>query len=84
MNRGKFQIAARRVINRPTLRQMSAAVPELKATLLLLVRHGETPTTGLVLPGRAAACFTDGVFDVGSAEQAEDAVTSRGLDGHWR
>lgn len=26
------------------------------STLLLLVRHGETPTTGTVLPGRAPAC----------------------------
>ena len=34
-----------------------AAVPDTAATpvstLLLLVRHGETPTTGMVLPGRA-------------------------------
>jgi probable phosphoglycerate mutase len=27
--------------------------PERQGTLLLLVRHGETPTTGTVLPGRA-------------------------------
>lgn len=27
--------------------------PPQQGTLLLLVRHGETPTTGLVLPGRA-------------------------------
>jgi len=27
--------------------------PGLRGTLLLLVRHGETPTTGTVLPGRA-------------------------------
>jgi probable phosphomutase (TIGR03848 family) len=27
--------------------------PERQGTLLLLVRHGETPTTGMVLPGRA-------------------------------
>jgi len=38
---------------------MTAATPGLSAeppqqgTLLLLVRHGETPTTGVVLPGRA-------------------------------
>src|SRR6478609_10454512 len=38
---------------------MTAATPGLSAeppqqgTLLLLVRHGETPTTGMVLPGRA-------------------------------
>lgn len=30
-----------------------AASPESQGTLLLLVRHGETPTTGTVLPGRA-------------------------------
>ena len=28
--------------------------PTPSSTLLLLVRHGETPTTGMVLPGRAA------------------------------
>ncbi|MET1021401.1 MAG: histidine phosphatase family protein [Arthrobacter sp.] len=27
--------------------------PERPSTLVLLVRHGETPTTGMVLPGRA-------------------------------
>ncbi|MFF1383507.1 MSMEG_4193 family putative phosphomutase [Arthrobacter sp. NPDC058288] len=36
---------------------MTAAAPSMKATprstLLFLVRHGETPTTGTVLPGRA-------------------------------
>lgn len=31
----------------------SVAAPEPPGTLLLLVRHGETPTTGMVLPGRA-------------------------------
>ncbi|CAH0144096.1 Phosphoserine phosphatase 1 [Arthrobacter sp. Bi26] len=30
-----------------------ATPPERQGTLLLLVRHGETPTTGRVLPGRA-------------------------------
>ncbi|MGO4187514.1 MSMEG_4193 family putative phosphomutase [Pseudarthrobacter sp. TAF60_1] len=30
-----------------------AAATEPQSTLLLLVRHGETPTTGMVLPGRA-------------------------------
>lgn len=30
-----------------------APSPERQGTLLLLVRHGETPTTGTVLPGRA-------------------------------
>jgi probable phosphomutase (TIGR03848 family) len=33
---------------------MTAATPsQPQSTLLLLVRHGETPTTGMVLPGRA-------------------------------
>ncbi|PTT64535.1 MSMEG_4193 family putative phosphomutase [Arthrobacter sp. HMWF013] len=33
---------------------MTAATPtQPQGTLLLLVRHGETPTTGMVLPGRA-------------------------------
>ncbi len=30
-----------------------SAEPPRQGTLLLLVRHGETPTTGMVLPGRA-------------------------------
>ncbi|MGO4119618.1 MSMEG_4193 family putative phosphomutase [Arthrobacter sp. YAF16] len=30
-----------------------SAQPPPQGTLLLLVRHGETPTTGMVLPGRA-------------------------------
>lgn len=37
-----------------TLRVMTA-----ESTLLLLVRHGETPTTGLVLPGRAPGLECD-------------------------
>lgn len=36
----------------PTRRREKAA-PEPKPTLLLLVRHGQTPTTGTTLPGRA-------------------------------
>lgn len=39
------------------LMMMTAAMPSVastpRSTLLLLVRHGETPTTGTVLPGRA-------------------------------
>ena len=31
----------------------AAAMPALKPTVVLLVRHGTTPTTGVVLPGRA-------------------------------
>jgi probable phosphomutase (TIGR03848 family) len=31
----------------------SVPAPEPQGTLLLLVRHGATPTTGMVLPGRA-------------------------------
>jgi probable phosphomutase (TIGR03848 family) len=33
--------------------EQSAPAPAPQSTLLLLVRHGETPTTGTVLPGRA-------------------------------
>ncbi|WP_090955590.1 MSMEG_4193 family putative phosphomutase [Arthrobacter sp. ov118] len=32
----------------------ASAPPTPPSTLLLLVRHGQTPTTGMVLPGRAA------------------------------
>jgi probable phosphomutase (TIGR03848 family) len=37
-----------------TSKQRSAEAAAPKPTLLLLVRHGRTPTTGSVLPGRAA------------------------------
>src|SRR5699024_958794 len=30
------------------------AEKEIQSTLMLLVRHGQTPTTGKILPGRAA------------------------------
>jgi probable phosphomutase (TIGR03848 family) len=36
-----------------TLGSSSESPPGPRGTLLLLVRHGETPTTGTVLPGRA-------------------------------
>ncbi|MET3921584.1 putative phosphoglycerate mutase [Arthrobacter sp. UYEF20] len=37
-----------------------APPPAPQATLLLLVRHGETPTTGRVLPGRAPGLHLSG------------------------
>lgn len=37
----------------PATRRSKRAEPERTDTLLLLVRHGQTPTTGATLPGRA-------------------------------
>ena len=37
----------------PAPEASSGTSPERQGTLLLLVRHGQTPTTGTVLPGRA-------------------------------
>jgi probable phosphoglycerate mutase len=43
--------------------------PEVKATLVLFVRHGKTPTTGAKLPGRAAGLHlsNEGVKQAGAA-----------------
>jgi probable phosphomutase (TIGR03848 family) len=38
---------------KPTARSTKGATKPVPATLILLVRHGRTPTTGKVLPGRA-------------------------------
>jgi probable phosphomutase (TIGR03848 family) len=43
-----------------------------KPTLLLLVRHGQTPTTGTTLPGRAA-----GLHLAETGQQQADAVAER-------
>ena len=55
-----------------TSRSRSKARPSAPGTLLLLVRHGTTPTTGATLPGRAPGLH---LADVGRA-QAE-AVAAR-------
>jgi probable phosphomutase (TIGR03848 family) len=39
--------------NETTTQSSPATPPGRQSTLLLLVRHGQTPTTGTVLPGRA-------------------------------
>ncbi len=49
---------------------MAAKKPAPDATLVLFVRHGQTPTTGKVLPGRAAGLH---LSDTGR-EQAERAA----------
>ncbi|MET4591652.1 broad specificity phosphatase PhoE [Arthrobacter sp. 754] len=45
-------------------------------TLLLLVRHGETPTTGMVLPGRAPGLH---LSDRGRAQAERIAERLAGL-----
>ncbi|MEO5994261.1 MAG: histidine phosphatase family protein [Arthrobacter sp.] len=61
---------------------MTAATPGLSAepprqgTLLLLVRHGETPTTGTVLPGRAPGLH---LSDRGRAQAERVAERLTGL-----
>lgn len=51
-----------------------------KPTLVLLVRHGKTPTTGVVLPGRTAGLH---LADAGLA-QAESVATRIGSLGNVR
>lgn len=53
-----------------------ATSPERQGTLLLLVRHGETPTTGTVLPGRAAGLH---LSDRGRAQAERVAERLEGL-----
>jgi len=56
---------------------MTAAAPSApQATLLLLVRHGETPTTGTVLPGRAPGLH---LSDQGRAQAKRVAERLAGL-----
>src|SRR6478752_8477860 len=61
---------------------MTAATPGLSAeppqqgTLLLLVRHGETPTTGMILPGRAPGLH---LSDRGRAQAERVAERLAGL-----
>ena len=50
--------------------------PERPGTLLLLVRHGETPTTGTVLPGRAPGLH---LSDRGRAQAERVAERLEGL-----
>src|SRR6476469_834925 len=50
--------------------------PERQGTLLLLVRHGETPTTGMVLPGRAPGLH---LSDRGRAQAERVAERLAGL-----
>ena len=53
-----------------------ATSPERQGTLLLLVRHGETPTTGTVLPGRAPGLH---LSDRGRAQAERVAERLEGL-----
>ena len=53
-----------------------ATSPERQGTLLLLVRHGETPTTGTVLPGRAPGLH---LSDRGRAQAERVAERLAGL-----
>lgn len=52
--------------------------PEPSSTLLLLVRHGQTPTTGATLPGRARGLH---LAENGIAQAGEVAARIAGLDG---
>src|SRR6476660_3249035 len=53
-----------------------SAEPPQQGTLLLLVRHGETPTTGMVLPGRAPGLH---LSDRGRAQAERVAERLTGL-----
>lgn len=54
----------------------SMAAPPTPSTLLFLVRHGETPTTGTVLPGRAPGLH---LSDRGRAQAGQIAQRLAGL-----
>lgn len=64
-----------------TADQAEAAAPAspepAKVTTILLVRHGQTPTTGKVLPGRAAGLH---LADTGHAQAAAVASRLEGLN----
>ena len=60
----------------PAPQASSGPSPERQGTLLLLVRHGETPTTGTVLPGRAPGLH---LSDRGRAQAERVAERLAGL-----
>jgi probable phosphomutase (TIGR03848 family) len=58
----------------------SAPASDPPGTLLLLVRHGETPTTGMVLPGRAPGLhLSDRARD--QAERVAERLAGLPIDG---
>lgn len=60
-----------------TSRSKKAANEEPKPTLVLLVRHGKTPTTGQVLPGRAKGLHL-APEGVKQAEKAAERIAALG------
>ncbi len=56
------------------------SAPSLPSTLLLLVRHGETPTTGTVLPGRTPGLHLSGRGRV-QAERVAERLAGLPVDG---
>ncbi|WP_374224847.1 MSMEG_4193 family putative phosphomutase [Paenarthrobacter sp. DKR-5] len=60
--------------------ETTSPTPAPPGTLLLLVRHGETPTTGQVLPGRAPGLH---LSDRGrsQAERVAERLTGLSIDG---
>lgn len=56
---------------------MVARTPRTKPTLVLLVRHGKTPTTGAVLPGRAKGLHLADE-GVAQAERAAERIAALG------
>jgi len=62
----------------PTAQSTPLSTPQ--GTLLLLVRHGETPTTGTVLPGRAPGLHLSERGRV-QAERVAERLTGLGVDG---
>jgi probable phosphoglycerate mutase len=58
-------------------RRKSRPSPHPRATTLLLVRHGQTPTTGRVLPGRAPGLHL-AAEGVAQAERAAERIAELG------
>jgi probable phosphoglycerate mutase len=60
------------LISDPMIRPRSNANPRRRSTLVLLVRHGRTPNTGVILPGRAP-----GLHLADEGRQQADAIAQR-------
>ncbi len=54
--------------------------PALRPTLVLFVRHGHTPTTGKVLPGRAGGLHLDDTGRAQAQAVAERLATLKSID----
>lgn len=73
----KSSTAKKTRAKRATAKKRSSAKDGPKPTLVLLVRHGRTPTTGKVLPGRAAGLHL-GDEGIAQANKAAERIAALG------